>query len=100
MESMDVGGPNRREKEISFLKNEIPSLIGRETIITTRVLDDYGKYYVGDSVVTPWGDRYAVTDRIDLEDVSEHPFFDELTDDQIVEISRCGAYCVLELMIL
>lgn len=85
-------------KPISFPKGEIESLKGRDSIITHRVSDEFGKYRKGDRVSVPWGDEYVVDSRTDLNDVSGSPYFGELTDEQRGELGKYKKIALLKLV--
>lgn len=85
-------------KLISFSEDEIPLLKGRMTIWTTRVSDDFDKFDIGDVVETPWGEKYRVQLFKVIYDVEDHPFYDELTDEQIDFLSRFDEMKVLKLV--
>ena len=70
---------NRGIKDISFPENEIQNLIGKQSLWTTRVSDDFQKYGMGDLIRTPWNGLYAVTKEIIVDGVENHPFLRELT---------------------
>lgn len=72
----------KANKSISFPKEEIDSLKGKDYLYTTRVSDDFDKYSLGDSVNTPWGDKYTVTSEDIYDDVKKHKFYKELTPKQ------------------
>ena len=75
-------GQKKASKSISFPKEEIDSLKGKDYLYTTRVSDDFDKYSLGDSVNTPWGDKYTVTSEDIYDDVKKHKFYKELTPKQ------------------
>lgn len=84
-------------KEISFPKSEIPKISKQNRIITTRVSDDYDKFFEGDAVIVPWGKKYYVTERIEISNIKEHPFYDELTKYQINYLKKFDKIAVLTL---
>lgn len=84
--------------DISFPEEEIPTISKQDRIITTRVSDDYSKYKKGDSVETPWGIGYTVNNRLDLKDLKDHPYYDELTAEQKALLRQYKRIAVLELL--
>ena len=82
---------------ISFPKEEISTISKQSRIITTRVSADYDKYHVGDMVRTPWDKVYKVTNRIEIKNVKDHPYFSELTKDQIEFLKKYDKIAVLTL---
>lgn len=81
--------------EIDFPKEEIPVLSKQKKFVTTRVSDDYNKYWYGDIVMTPWGKRYKIVKRLNITDIKDHPYYKELTKDQIKFLSKFNEICVL-----
>ena len=82
---------------ISFPKEEIPTISKQSRIITTRVSSDYNKYHVGDMVQTPWDKIYKVTNRIEIKNVKDHPYYKELTKEQIEFLKNYDEIAVLTL---
>ena len=85
------------EKSISFPKDEIESLRGRDRIVTHRVSDEFGKHREGDVVTTPWGDRYVVSSRKEIGSPDDSPYRGHLTKGQLKQLSGNGRIAVLEL---
>ena len=73
---------------IDFPEEEIDTLKKQNKIITTRVSAEYNKYHVGDLIRTPWGDVFRVVDIKKFKDVKNHPYLDELTQDQIKLLNK------------
>lgn len=65
-----------------FPRDEIPLLKGRKRIITHRVSTEADKYFVGDFVHTLWNATYKCVKRLELTNVLQSPFFNELTEAQ------------------
>ena len=84
-------------KKIDFPTDEIDSLKDRLSLVTTRVSDDFSKFELGDTVIAPWGKTYRVTSRIEIDDINDHPYYDELTQDQIEFLSDYDKIAVLRL---
>lgn len=84
-------------KKIDFPENEIKLLKNKHQIITTRISKEYGKYNVGDVVLTPWNKQYIVTSVEKINNVKQHPYYQYLTDDQIQLISKYKRISVLTL---
>ena len=74
--------------DIDFPEEEINILKKQNKIITTRVSAEYNKYNVGDLVRTPWGDIFKVLNIKKFRDIENHPYLDELTEDQINLLSK------------
>jgi hypothetical protein len=85
-------------KEIAFPAEEIDTLKKQNRIVTTRVSSDYNKFFVDDLVKTPWGDIFRVPKREEISDVKDHPYFNELTEDQKKFLSKYNKIAVLTLM--
>lgn len=84
-------------KKIDFPADEIDSLKDRLSVVTTRVSDDFSKFELGDNVIAPWGKTYRVTSRIEINDINDHPYYDELTQDQVEFLSDYDKIAVLQL---
>lgn len=84
-------------KSITFPKEEIPNLINRKTIVTTRVDDEFNKYSVDDVVETPWGDLFKVTSIRTIKDVKNHPNYSALTQKQIELLSKYSKMNVIKI---
>lgn len=67
-----------------------------QRIITTRCLDECGKYQVGQCLETPWG-RALVTKVTHHQDIATHPYRTELLPDQI-RVLQGHSYDVVEMM--
>lgn len=91
LESMDS------VKKIAFPTSEIETIKKRDKIITTRVSADYYKFLVSDLVETPWKVIYKVVKRQEITDVKKHPFYSELTKEQIDLLSKYNKIAVLTL---
>ena len=84
---------------ITFPKEEIETISKQDRIITTRVSSDYNKFHEGDIVQTPWNKLYKVTNRLEITNIKDHPYYNELTKDQIAFLSKYDKIAVLTLMI-
>ena len=84
---------------ITFPKEEIEIISKQDRIITTRVSSDYNKFHEGDIVQTPWNKLYKVTNRLEIANIKDHPYYNELTKDQIAFLSKYDKIAVLTLMI-
>lgn len=86
---------------MKFPGSEVPDLAIRlekgKPIYTTRILDEQGKYRVGHKIrVDFWDEPLEIVSITTKKSVGSHPFFDELTEKQIEEISG-HTYDVVEL---
>ena len=75
-------------KRISFPKEEIPKLMKRSTIVTTRVDQEFNKYFLDDVLTAPWGDKFVVTSIQVISNVKKHPNYASLTQKQIQLLSK------------
>ena len=75
-------------KPISFPKEEIPKLMKRSMIVTTRVDQEFNKYFLNDVLTTPWGDEFVVTSVQVIRSVNKHPNYTSLTQKQIQLLSK------------
>jgi len=57
-------------------------------IYTTRISRERGKYKEGQEFITPWGHKVKVMSVVQLEGVENHPFLDELTEEQKKQIGK------------
>ena len=79
-------------EEISFPKNEYDSIqiylnkLGY--CYTTRVYKEIGKYKVEKLYTAPWGDVLKIDEVRTYWKVSERPFYDEMTEDEMTEIRK------------
>lgn len=77
---------------IQFPENEHKALErrlrGGKGIYTTRISRERGRYKEGQEYMTPWGHRVRVVSVVRLDGVENHPFLDELTDEQKEQIGR------------
>lgn len=86
---------------IDFPPEEIPILQNQDTIVTTRVAEDCKKFLQGCLVIVPWKNEhggcilYLVEKREVFRDIQDHPFFAELTDEQVACIGSYPIYSVL-----
>ena len=55
---------------------------------TTRVYQEVGKYKVGESYAAPWGDVLTIDEVQTYWKVSDRPFYDEMSDDEKLEIRQ------------
>lgn len=84
-------------KDISFPKEEIATLRKQDRIVTTRVSNDFDMFAEGDMVKTPWNAYYKVSKRLVIHNVQEHPFYKQLTENQINLIKKYKDIAVLYL---
>lgn len=96
-EAKSVFTPHDLYKDISFPKEEIPTVSKQDRIITTRVSKDFDTFLEGDMVKTSWGAYYKVSKRLVIHDVKKHPFYDKLTNEQIEFIKKYKDIAVLYL---
>lgn len=87
-------------KPITFPEEEIDQLSTQDEFYTTRVSEEYSKFQEGDVVITPWGKNYICVSRIELTDVKDHPFYKELTPDQVELIGQYNKIAVLQFKIV
>lgn len=86
---------NKNIKKINFPEEEIEQLSKQNKFITTRVSNDYNKYNVNDIVLTPWKELFKIVKRINISDIKKHPYYNELTKQQIDLLSKYKRICVL-----
>ena len=55
---------------------------------TTRVYKETGKYKVGELYAAPWGDVLKIDEIRIYWKVSDRPFYDEMSDDEKIEICK------------
>jgi len=55
---------------------------------TTRVYKETGKYKVGELYAAPWGDVLKIDEIRIYWKVSDRPFYDEMSDDEKIEIRK------------
>lgn len=55
---------------------------------TTRVYKETGKYKVGELYAAPWGDVLKIDEIRIYWKVSDRPFYDEMSDDERIEICK------------
>ena len=94
MEEMDA------IKKITFPPSEIETIKKQDRIITTRVSADYDKFHEGDLVETPWKAIYKVAKRLEITSIEKHPYYSELTKQQIAYLSKQDKIAVLTLEIV
>lgn len=79
-------------KEISFPENEHKDLEKRlkkdKGIYTTRISNEKGKYKENEEYMTPWGHKVKVVNVVQLKGIENHPFIDELTEEQKNQIGN------------
>ena len=89
-------------KSISFPEDEIESiksyLKNNKSVYTTRVSNEYGKYRVGDIVKTSWNEYLNVFEIKEFADITSHPFYSELTDDQILLLKQYNKFQLIKLI--
>ena len=84
-------------KDITFPPSEIDTLKKQDTIVTTRVSADFGAFRRHDLVKTPWGAIFEVSQRFVIDDISKHPYYNELTKRQIAYLQKFDKIAVLTL---
>lgn len=71
---------------ITFPEEEIPQIRKQldeyRQVITTRVLKEYDKYIEGQRLRSPWGEMLFVAKIERYTNLNDHPFFNELTEEQ------------------
>ena len=79
-------------EEISFPEREYEAIQNNLNKLgycyTTRVYKEIGKYKVGELYTAPWGDILKIDEDKTYWKVSERPFYDEMTDDEKIEIRK------------
>lgn len=79
-------------EEISFPEYEYMSIQNYLNKLgycyTTRVYKEIGKYKVGELYVAPWGDVLKIDEVKTYWKVSDRPFYDEMSDDEKIEICK------------
>ena len=84
-------------KDITFPPSEIDTLKKQDTIVTTRVSADFSAFRRHDLVKTPWGAIFEVSQRFVIDDISKHPYYNELTKRQIAYLQKFDKIAVLTL---
>lgn len=87
----------REIKRIDFPNNEIQKLKEQNIIITTRVSKDYNEFFENDIVYTPWQKNYIVSNRVEIKDLNKHPYYSELTKEQIQYLKKFNKIAILTL---
>ena len=79
-------------EEISFPEHEYESIQNYLNKLgycyTTRVYKEIGKYKVGELYTAPWGDVLRIDEVKTYWKVSDRPFYDEMNDEEKVEICK------------
>lgn len=79
-------------KEISFPEHEYESIQNCLNRLgycyTTRVYKEIGKYKVGELYMAPWGEVLKIDEVKTYHKVSERPFYDEMSEDEKMEIRK------------
>ena len=79
-------------KEISFPEHEYESIQNylnkQGYCYTTRVYKEVGKYKEGELYTAPWGDVLQIDEVKTYRKVSERPFYDEMSEDEKMEIYK------------
>ena len=79
-------------EEISFPEHEYESIQNYLNKLgycyTTRVYKEIGKYKVGELYTAPWGDVLKIDEVKTYWKVSDRPFYDEMNDDERMEICK------------
>ena len=79
-------------EEMSFPEHEYESIQNFLNKLgycyTTRVYKEVGKYKVGELYTAPWGDVLKIDEVKTYWKVSERPFYDEMNDDEKIEIRK------------
>ena len=84
-------------KRIGFPVEELEQLKGKSRIVTTRVSREYGCYDEGEILQTPWGEWYVVAKIEKVSDIKDHPYYNELTQEQVRLLSGYKKIKVLTL---
>ncbi len=75
-----------RVKRISFPLEEQQELKTRLVTegfaFTTRVSHEFGKYKLGEVLLTPWDDLIIISFTKIIHDIQEHPFYNKLSHKQ------------------
>lgn len=92
----------RLHNVIEFPKSEIPEIRQRikegKRIFTTRISIEQGLYREGQRWRTPWGAWLEVVDVRPYTSISDHPYYNELTESQIKQIKEAKIYDFVELV--
>lgn len=79
-------------EEISFPEHEYESIQNYLTkpgyCYATRIYKEIGKYKVEELYTAPWGDRLKINEVKTYWKVSDRPFYDEMSDDEKIEIRK------------
>jgi|GEM_PF-284816 len=79
-------------EEISFPEHEYESIQNYLNKLgycyTTRVYKEIGKYKAGELYTAPWGDVLKIDEVKTYWKVSDRPFYDEMNDDEKIEIRK------------
>ncbi|MFW6015360.1 MAG: hypothetical protein ACOCRK_02920 [bacterium] len=91
-----------KDNVISFPKEEHESLVNRlnknKPIYTTRVSTEMGKYKACKKYISPWGDKLKVIKIDRYNNIENHPFYNELSQDQIKLISNYDSFELIKLI--
>jgi len=75
-------------KKINFPAEEIAELKNKNQLVTTRVSQEYNRYHIGEILQSPWKQRYIVINTQKIKHIQDHPYYAELTKEQIKLISK------------
>lgn len=82
---------------IQFPQDEIKVLQHQSKIITSRVSRDYSRFKLGEIIQTPWKKNYMVSSVQKVNNINKHPYFSDLTQDQIQFLSKYKRIKILTL---
>ena len=84
-------------KKIDFPVEEVALLKNKSRIITTRVSKEYNRYHLGDILESPWKELYIVDKLKKISCIKDHPYYQDLTTEQIQLISKYKRIDILTL---
>ena len=73
------------------------TLEAKGRVLTTRCSRECGKYQLGESYITPWGTKVVVAAVGIYSNIEDHPYFEELTDQQRKTLSKYPKFELLSL---
>lgn len=85
-------------ESIDVTQEELDNIKSQRVVFATQI-DEFNNFALGDIVRTPWKMEYKVVDKKDITDITEHPFYDELTSSQIGDATNYanGKLAILKL---
>ena len=75
-------------KKIDFPVEEIAQLKNNNQLVTTRVSQEYNRYHIGEILESPWKQLYIVANTQKIKNIQDHPYYTELTKEQIQLIAK------------